>query len=165
MVVLGGVAVSYERGTPVGQACCPRACPVSRLLLLPVHSRHSRHSACAVRLIPTRGALFPRGGPVQVPVLTCAEAPRRHSGDSRNTCDRVLERFSRLQATKTMQQCQSLTVSYRHCQLLSLFHYYVTLKQKLPAENIDAADAEHPECNRFCACGIFFFFFTLVTGP
>ena len=114
-------------------------------------------------LIPTLGALFPRGGPVQDPAFNCAKAPRRHSGDSRcslfsptcfaralcplskfarsvpqpqhidlkNTCHRVLERCSRLQATKRMPQCQTLTVSIQHRQRLSLFHYSVTLLQNV----------------------------------
>jgi len=61
-VVLGGVAVSYERGSPVP--------PSARGPIIPLSEAQSLSSAPPVELIPTLGAISPRGGPVQDPVLT-----------------------------------------------------------------------------------------------
>jgi len=69
MVVLGGVAVSYERGTPV--TGIPSRCQGE--------IRRGIQALCVRReLIPTLGALFPRGVPVQDPVLT----EREEGGDA-----------------------------------------------------------------------------------
>ena len=66
-MVLGGGAVSYERGTPVsGQA--PRPVPLDPLAGADLVAYALTQNA--VELIPTLGAHFPRGGSVQEPVLT-----------------------------------------------------------------------------------------------
>jgi len=75
MVVLGGGAFSYGQGTPVTVnakrssrqgGAHPQAAP------RPHQTCDSRFctAALTVELIPTLGALLPRGGPVQDPDLT-----------------------------------------------------------------------------------------------
>ena len=91
MVVLGGLAVSCERGTPVEPWNSHRVCPRSGALPPTARRLTLQHGPNTAELSPTLGALFPQGGPVQDPVLTPrVEAWRRSWAVRRDQVNNVI---------------------------------------------------------------------------